>query len=149
MTKAPDLLRFYEDLDLPTFHELAQRLASINQNDIVGELSRQAAVYASYAGLSQYAKKRVSFLEIELNQCVTAAKIRARKECEAKGTKATVAVVDTFVSSDESCTEMTRELAILVEKEGLLKGLLNSLSQRKDCLIQLSSNQRNEMQMHS
>ena len=149
MTKAPDLLRFYEDLDLPTYHELAQRLASINQNDIVGELTRQAAVYASYAGLAQYAKKEVSFLEIELNQCVTAASIRVRKEYEDKGMKATVAVVETFVNSDESCTEMTRQLAILNEKEGLLKGLLNSLSQRKDCLIQLSSNQRNEMQMHS
>jgi hypothetical protein len=112
-------------------------------------LSRQAAVYASYAGLLQYAKKEVSFLEIELNQCVTAASIRVRKEYEDKGMKATVAVVETFVSSDESCTEMTRQLATLNEKEGLLRGLLNSLSQRKDCLIQLSSNQRNEMQMHS
>ena len=149
MTKATDLLQFYEDLDLGVYQDLVQELASINHLNIEGELLHQARIYSSYAGLLEHAKKECGNLEIELNVCQHTARIVAKEECEAKGTRPTVAVLDSFVNSDESCIKLTKKLVELKEKEGLLKSLVNALSHRKDCLIQLSTHQRNEKKIYS
>jgi len=149
MTKATDLLQFYDDLDLGVYQDLAQELASINHLNIEGELLHQARIYSSYAGLLEHAKKECGNLEIELIRCQTNARIEARESCEAKKIKATVAIMDSFVNSDESCIKLTKKLVELKEKEGLLKSLVNALSHRKDCLIQLSTHQRNEKKIYS
>lgn len=149
MTRATDLLLAYENLDWGLYIELSDDLTSINPITIDDELSKQATVFSYYAGLFEYAKKECEVLEIELTQCQADARIQGQERCEATGVRPTVAVLDSYVNSDESCTKITLSLAEAKYKLGLLKSLMQSLSHKKDCLVQISANQRTEKGIYS
>jgi len=149
MTRATDLLLAYENLDWETYVELSDDLAAIDPLNIDGELMKQAQKFSYYAGLSEYAKKDCSILEIRLEGCQASARIRGQSECEAKGVRPTVAILDSYVHSDESCNEITLNLAEAESKQGLLKSLMQALSHKKDMLVQLSANQRDEKKIYS
>ena len=149
MTKATDLLLAYENLDWELYVELSDDLAAINPRNIDGELLKQANQFAYYAGLCEYAKKDCSILEIRLESCQASARIRGQSECKAKGIRPTGAILDSFVHSDESCKEITLNLAEAKSKQGLLNSLMQALSHKKDMLVQLSANQRDEKKIYS
>ena len=149
MTKATDLLLAYENLTWELYVDLSDDLTAINPLNIEGELLKQARVFSYYSGLYENAKRDCEILEIELTKCQAYARIRGQEECEIKKIKATVAIMDSFVDSDESCTEITLNLAETKSKQGLLKSLMQALSHKKDMLVQLSANQRDEKKIYS
>ena len=129
--------------------DLADDLTYIDPLNIEGDLLKQAQQFSYYSGLYEHAKKDCSILEIKLENCQAAARIRGQAECEAKGSRPTVAVLDSYVHSDESCTDITLNLAEAKSKQGLLKSLMQALSHKKDMLVQLSANQRTEKGIYS
>ena len=149
MTKATDLLLAYENLTWELYVDLSDDLTAINPLNIEGELLKQAQKFSYYSGLYENAKKDCEILEIGLTQCQASARIKGQEECEARGTRPTVAVLDGYINSDESCNKITLNLADTKYKLGLLKSLMQSLSHKKDMLVQLSANQRTEKGIYS
>ena len=145
MTKATDLLLAYENLNWELYIDLSEDLTKINSMRIDDELSKQATVFSYYSGLYEHAKRDSEITEVELTKCQAEARIRGQAECEATGTRATVAVLDSFVNTDESCAKITLSLVETKYKLGLLKSLMQSLSHKKDCLIQLNFNYINHI----
>tara|TARA_R100001143_G_C3298001_1_gene104291 strand:+ start:115 stop:564 length:450 start_codon:yes stop_codon:yes gene_type:complete len=149
MTKATDLLTAYDNLDWDVYIALSEDLTHINEVQIDDELSKQATLFSYYSGLYEYAKRDSEITEVELTKCQAEARIKGQAECEAAGTRPTVAVLDSFVNTDEFCAKITLSLIETKYKLGLLKSLMQSLSHKKDCLIQLSANQRDEKKIYS
>lgn len=149
MTKASDLLTAYENLDWEVYVTLSEDLTHIDEVRIDDELSKQATLFSYYSGLYEHAKRDSEITEGELTKCQALARIRGQEECEGTGIRATVAVLDSYVNSDESCSKINLMLTETKYKVGLLKCLMQSLSHKKDCLIQLSANQRDEKKIYS
>ena len=91
------------------------------------------------------AKKDVEKKNLRLtNYCSTARKERK----ETASTKQTAKDLDDFVESSLDFELMTTELIDAQFKYSLLKGLASSLEQKKDMLIQISSNRRAETNLY-
>ena len=149
MTKATDLLLAYENLDWEVYINLSEDLTRIDTMSIDDELSKQATVFSYYSGLYEHAKRDSEIKEIELTQAMADAKIRAQSECEAAGKRATANILDSYVNSDSTCNEMSKNLTESKYRLGLLKSLMSSLSHKKDMLVQISANQRSEKGIYS
>jgi hypothetical protein len=63
------------------------------------------------------------------------------------GARATVAAVEDYVGRDSTLHTMKKNLEEKRYKQGLLKSLVQSMSHRKDLLVQLSANSRAETRM--
>jgi hypothetical protein len=150
MTKASDLLLAYENLDWEVYVALSEDLTSINMNSIDEELAKQATIFSYYSGLYEYAKKDHDILQIELDEERADARIRAQQEGEQRsGKRPTANILDAYVTSDPACKILVRNLADCSSKVGLLKRLMNALSQKKDTLVQIASAQREEKKIYS
>jgi hypothetical protein len=149
MTKANDLLLAYDNLSWEVYINLSEDLTYVDMMDIDSELRKQATLFSYYAGLYEHAIRDAGITEGELTQSQAAARIRGQAECEVKGVRPTVAVLDSFVNADELCIKLNFSLVETNYKLGLLKRLMQSLSHKKDCLIQLSANQRDEKKIYS
>lgn len=149
MTKATDLLLAYENLDWEVYVALSEDLTSINMNGVDDELAKQATIFSYYSGLYEYAKKDHDILQIELDEERADARIRAQQECEQQGKRPTANILDAYVTSDAACKILVRNLADCSSKVGLLKRLMNALSQKKDTLVQIASAQREEKKIYS
>lgn len=149
MTKATDLLLAYENLNWELYIDLSEDLTKVNTMRIDEELGKQATIFSYYSGLFEYAKKDCEILEIELTQAMADARMVAQRECEAKGTRPTANILDSYVNSDSIYKELSLKLTECKYKLGLLKSLMNSLSHKKDMLVQISASQRDEKKIYS
>lgn len=149
MSKATDLLLAYEQLDWETYVVLSEGLTTIDALRVEKELTTQPKLFSYYAGLFETAKKDVEKLEIELTQAVARAKIDAATSLKSSGVRPTAALLETHAETDPDVVELTENLTNVKYKMGLLKSLMQALSHKKDCLVQISANQRAEKGLYN
>ena len=142
------LLKALDDLTWETYVQLSDDLLKIDRLDLEKELANQAIMYAYYHGMLTEAKKRESLAEVAF--ATQAGKVRSeyRQEHIADVRKPTAPDMQAAVDADPIVNLKKKELAAATEKVDYLKGLVRSMEQRKDCLIQLSSNARAEIKLN-
>ena len=122
-----------------------QDVLRINEQRLTNEFIEQAGKFAWFSALLAYAVAEVE--SKKLSHEVLQANLYAEKRGEMVKAKAKVtedkiknAVVqdDRYAASSEQLTECKRQ-------QGIIKGIVNSLEQRKDMLIQLGATRRQEM----
>ena len=139
------LQSIYEDLTWETYITLCDEITNIDDSDLEEELSKQSTLYSYFTGLHAYAETELDKFEVALNQ----EKSLFKRKLVSESGKQTVAQMDIAVGSDHDINLGEIALLELEYKEQLLKGLVHSLSQRKDMLVQISSNKKAEKQMYS
>lgn len=144
MSKASDLLIAYENLDWETYIVLSESLTKIDPRSVEEELTNQPKLFSYYAGLFETSKKDVEKTEIDLTQAVARAKMSAATALKSTGVRPTAALLETHAETDDDVVALTEELNKLKYKSGLLKSLMQALTHKKDCLVQISANQRAE-----
>ena len=106
------------------------------------QLSYISSQYGYYYGIMIRAKRLDNAVE-----ALESFKAEARTSKRNSGVKLTVAAAEDHVNSLEETFELNSEINRLKEGYGYAKGICNSLEMKKDMLIQLSANSRQESKL--
>jgi len=140
------LENLYETINWETYIQLCNELTSIDETDLDAELAKQATLFSYFTGLLAYADNEVSKFEVELTY--TKSKLK-EDESSKSSKKLTVAQMDMFLGAHPLVHSAELDLLELEYKAKLFSGIVRSLSQRKDMLVQISSNKKAENKMYS
>lgn len=138
-----------DEFEWEDFVKLSNRINSINQVDLSNELEHQAAVYSYYGGILSNIKRDLDLQENTLNKLE--ADIRSsfyKSYKDEHKTKPTDKMTEAQVLSNDAYQSVKKSIIHLEYKYNLFKGLLHGLDQKKDCLVQLSSNRRAETKLY-
>jgi hypothetical protein len=145
MNKAISLLEALEELNWGNYVEVADAVTQFNVNDLDNSMQKQASIYSYYQGMLSLAKKDLDDAKLDLTKyCAT-----HRKGCkETSRTKITAKDLDDVVESSAAFFDYNKLVHEAEFKYTLIKGLVSSLEQRKDMMVQLSSNRRAETNLY-
>ena len=146
MNKAQNLLEVLEDLTWANYVDIADAVTKFDKHEIDNELTRQASVYSYYQGLLSICKKTLDDANLKLTTFI--AETGKEKKQRSYPKKLTAKDIDNFVESTSYFKEYSKEINEASFKYTLLKGLVGALEQKKDMLVQLSSNRRAETNLY-
>lgn len=112
-------------------------------NAAADQLSNISSQYAYYYGIMIRAKR---FLD-DAEEALENFKASARTEKRSDGVKLTAVAAEDYVNSLELTGDLNSKVRHLKESYGYAKGLCNTLEMKKDMLIQLSANSRQESKL--
>ena len=138
-------IRVLEDFTWDNYREISDALVKFNDHDIDEEMMRQASLYSYYYGLMCAAKKSMNDLDADLTRL--SAKLRSGYKSSATG-KLTAKDLDDLVLADDSYRAAQQEVNDATFKYELLKGLVRALEQKKDMIVQVSANKREETKLY-
>jgi len=147
MDKKTILLDTLETLDFEKYLALCDDLLVINKSDLITELSNQSNRYGYWMGVYSEAKKRKSMAEDDLSLCVSREKKDFRESNKGSIRKLTANDITAHAESTSAYRELKQNLTDATYKVDLVKGLLDSMSQRHGMLVQLSANNREEAKL--
>ena len=145
MNKANSLLEALDELTWENYVEVAGAVTQFTIYGLDDAMKDQASVYSYYQGMLSMAKKRLDAAKLDL----TKFSATHRKEAKQRSsTKITAKDLDDLVESSDEFADYNKEVNNAEFKYALLKGLCSALDQKKDMMVQLSSNRRAEMNLH-
>lgn len=137
-----------EALSREEYASLVDVLTSVDKRRIDVELENLPRVYSYFSWLCSIAKETSSIAEKDLELLVYTLKKDATEEIESQGKRATKERVETEALQTEEYYRASRDVLKKEKIYSSLKGLLQALMIKRDCLVQLSANMRGEIQMH-
>ena len=147
MDKQLILLDTLENLTFEKYVFLCDELLLINKRDLVSELSDQSKRHGYWTGIYAEAKKRKTKVEDALSVYVSKEKKDFRLANRGAIKKLTASDLQAHAESTKKYTQLKEDLTEACYKVDLVKGLLDSMSQRHGMLIQLSANNREEAKL--
>jgi hypothetical protein len=129
--------------------KLVNQITHLDPNKIDEELQKQASLYSWYHGLLALCKKKVREAESNLEVFESLARNDEYNRRMEEGLKATEKIMESYIKSLSEYRELVNTKIELETKYDLLKGIVTSLSHKKDSLIQMSSNARAEKNIYS
>ena len=138
-----------DDFQWEVYDEIAANIAKIDPTNIDEELQRQALTYSNYYGLMALCKGKLRDEELDLEVFDARTKHDEYTRKTEAGEKITEKIMEAFVFSRPDYKNFVKQVSNRKSQHEMLKGLVGSLSQRKDALIQISSNARAEKNMYS
>lgn len=131
-------------LDTETYQKIALKLARIDRDSVEDELGRFPSFYTYYYGFLVHTKAQLDLAELELEE----RKSEIRRSGRGPGVKLTVAAGEDLVNSSEEIQELNRVVQRLSTIYSFMKGICNTLEHKKDMLVQLSANKRQETKLY-
>ena len=119
------------------------RLAS-DPTQVSNQMCEIPTVYAYYYGIMIRSKRMLDDVE----ETFDAFKATARTEKRAEGSKLTAVAGEDYVNSLEESQSFSSEIRRLRESYGYARGICNTLDMKKDMLVQLSANSRQESKLY-
>lgn len=117
---------------------------SINNADLDREFTRQVELFARYSTAYELSMYEVSKHKMELDNLAANIDVAARKQADESGVKLTVSMADHTIKGNLEYQAKQDELFQSQRTTGLLKQARDAMIQKKDMLIQLGYNQRQE-----
>ena len=117
---------------------------AIDKHSINRELARQPALYAWYATLHEIAKDKTALCKHKLETFEASLEMQIR-QMDNPPVKLTADTVSAMVKDNVERRRMVEEYMAAKKAEGLLQVGKASFDQRKDMLISVASNMRNEL----
>jgi hypothetical protein len=113
-------------------------------NEVADQLREISALYGYYYGIMIKAKRLLDNAEDTLENYKASARTNKRGE----GVKLTAVAAEDYVQSLELTGELNNEVRRLKEGYGYAKGICSTLEMKKDMLVQLSANSRQESKLY-
>jgi len=113
-------------------------------SQVANQMCEIPTVYAYYYGIMIRLKRLLDDAEDGFEEF----KAAARTEKRAEGAKLTAVAGEDYVNSLEGSQGFTSDIRHLRETYGYAKGICNTLDMKKDMLIQLSANSRQESKLY-
>lgn len=116
----------------------------VNDSDLNEEFIKQAGSFAWYAVLCAEAESYRDKLKFELEVLEADLDKQVREEIELRGDKVTEKVVNSEVLRKQEYKDAKEELLEANRRLGIMKAIKEGMVQKKDMLISLGANMRNE-----
>lgn len=113
-------------------------------NGVADQLREISSLYGYYYGIMIKTKRLLDNAEDALENY----KASARSSKRGEGVKLTAVAAEDYVQSLEPTRELSEEVRRLKEGYGYAKGICSSLEMKKDMLVQLSANSRQESKLY-
>ena len=113
-------------------------------HEVANQLREISALYGYYYGVMIKAKRLLDNAEDTLENYKASARTSKRGE----GVKLTAVAAEDYVQSLELTGELNNEVRRLKESYGYAKGICSTLEMKKDMLVQLSANSRQESKLY-
>ena len=134
------------NITLESYQSIASDMGQVarDPNEVADQLREISALYGYYYGIMIKAKRLLDNAEdaLESFKAVT----RANKRGE--GVKLTAVAAEDYVNSLPSTEDLNKEVLRLKEGYGYAKGICSTLEMKKDMLVQLSANSRQESKLY-
>lgn len=143
--RANILLTAYKTLDWESYITLCDMLTKVTKDSIEGNLQIQASLYSHYAGLLALASLDVDRAENGVDRCIAG----ARQRIELSSGKLAEKYMEAAIEREEDVQSHKKNLIEAEYRYNLLHSLVKALDQKKDCLIQMSSNHRAEINLYA
>lgn len=147
MITAKELLEVYNVLDWEHYIAITNGINKIDKFSIDNDLMNQPSLYSYYNGLLAIAKKELDEANLDLEQYISKTRKAEHESKLNTGGKATDKYLESFVLSQEEYCNLNRVVIDKQFKHNLLRALVQAMETKKDCLIQLSANQRAEIKL--
>ena len=144
-----DLESSLDDITEERYPEIAMQITKLNYKQIDDELERQASLYSWYHGLLALCKSKVRKVEADIEIFESMLRNDEYTRRLEEGQKITEKIMESYVKSRPEYKEMLDSKRVLETKYDLLKGIVTSLTHKRDTLIQLSSNARAEKNIYN
>ena len=141
-------MEILESLPLERYLEIGKDVSRINPEELDYELMRQAYTYSYFSILESEAHQLYETAMSEFLRYQSTAKVEERERRQRDKQKATDKSLEDWVSAQPEYQEL---LSNTIEADGRrkrIRGIVRGLEQRKDTLIQLSSNKRAESKIY-
>lgn len=134
-----------DTLDWETFVQVSPEICGIRVSALEDELCSIPTIYSYYHGLMIVSKsmldESLDMMEIE--------KSNIRQAQRLKGVKVTAVQGEDLVNCNPAIVSFSEIIRNRKEVYSMLKGLCDSIAMKKETLIQLSANQRQETKLYS
>ena len=133
-------------LNLEIYDEICVHIGRManDPTQVANQMCEIPTVYAYYYGIMIRIKRLLDDAEENFEEF----KATARTEKRAEGAKLTAVAGEDYVNSLEESQNFTSEIRHLREAYGYAKGICNTLDMKKDMLVQLSANSRQESKLY-
>ena len=139
-----------EDLTWERYIEISNNLTKINKDDVSYELMEYTSVFAYYNGILNTYKFELDRAQHIIDQSEATIRSICDQDYRAhNNSKPTDKYLEMKVNTNEEYQTFIKGKTKLDYKYNLMKGLVHSLEFKKDCLVQLSSNNRAEAKLYS
>lgn len=134
-----------ETLDWDTYNKVSPEICNINRDAVEDELCDISTVYSYYHGLMVVAKSMLD----ESTDMMEVEQSNIRQAQRLKGVKVTAIQGEDIVNCNPAIVSFSEIIRIRKEVYSMMKGLCDSIFMKKEMLIQLSANQRQETKLYS
>ena len=130
------------NITLETYEDTVKEMGQVarDPNEVADQLREISALYGYYYGIMIKAKRLLDNAEDALENYNASARTDKRSD----GVKLTAIAAEDYVQSLELTGELNKEVLRLKEGYGYAKGICSTLEMKKDMLVQLSANSRQE-----
>ena len=134
------------NITLETYEDTVKEMGQVarDPNEVADQLREISALYGYYYGIMIKAKRLLDNAEDALENY----KASARTDKRSDGVKLTAIAAEDYVQSLELTGELNKEVLRLKEGYGYAKGICSTLEMKKDMLVQLSANSRQESKLY-
>lgn len=138
-----------EQISSSEYFTAIENIAKINTPLLDQELETLPSAYAYYAGLLAISKEKCDLLSLDLAKIEANARMEERATLLKRGNKITEKLLDSLVLANDTYNEKRKEMILEETRYNLIKNILTTLSYKKDMLIQLSVNTRQEKTLYT
>jgi len=136
----------FNDMSVEDYFDIVEETTRVDRNNIEDSLVKQSSIYASYSTMACIARADMEKANRGLEKFASMTRKQIKNETSAKMTAKDLD--DALFSHDEYDGYFDTYLEAK-QKYEFLKGLVMSLSHKKDMIIQLSSHQREEKKLYN
>tara|TARA_Y100001938_G_scaffold144885_1_gene220438 strand:- start:464 stop:886 length:423 start_codon:yes stop_codon:yes gene_type:complete len=129
-----------------TYQSIIKEVSRVarDPNEVANQLREISALYGYYYGIMIKSKR---FLD-DAEDILEKHKSTSRNEKRSEGVKLTAVAAEDYVNSLELTDQLNNEVLRLKECYGYAKGICSTLDMKKDMLVQLSANSRQESKLY-
>ena len=138
-----------DDFNWDNFREISNEISKINENSLMEDLTKIPAIYTQWHQLQARARRKYE----DKNRELTRLSAELGRECQAinasKGKKATAKDMEYYIDSNEDYNALGKATSQLREIYEMVRAVVQAVSFKKDVLIQININNREETKLYN
>jgi len=138
-----------DDIHKDNLKRIIAQIAAIDDSGLEVALSLLPSVYGYLACLLSEAKERMDLAEVELEQQEARLRKDIRESMKKQGAKITEKTLDAEVICSAEYIEKRVDFIEATTKYNTMRNLLTTIEYKKDMVIQISANTRNEKKLYT